>query len=178
MPGNRVVDLSKKCRGNLPIDASYKEFAKKIRACQEKLGDCRCRTHPRSNLDHAYVELVPRSKKNIFIRLSRTTNPEGRGRVIFSPAQKHRSTPHCQGHKGAAKREYTVFSPRLLLLARRPKRMTISAGCLWIVVRLIDMAAGTNLSFGRLPLMRKMTSRAIRGGVCRLKMQLCAVGMT
>jgi len=71
-----------------------------------------------------------------------------------------------------------VVSPLLLFLVRRPKRMTISAGCLWIVVRLIGMAAGTNLSFGRLPLVGNMTSCAVGGGVCRLEMQLCAVRMT
>ncbi len=56
--------------------------------------------------------------------------------------------------------------------------MAISAGRLWIVVRLISMAAGTNLPLGSLPLMRNMTSRTVGGGVCRLKMQLCAVRMT
>jgi len=56
--------------------------------------------------------------------------------------------------------------------------MAIAAGYLWIVVRLVSMAAGTHLSFGDLPLVRNMTSRAVRGGVRRLKMQLCAAGMT
>ena len=56
--------------------------------------------------------------------------------------------------------------------------MAISAGRLWIVGRLIGMAAQTNLPFRHLPLMGNMTSRAVGGGVCRLKMQLCAVRMT
>ena len=48
--------------------------------------------------------------------------------------------------------------------------MAISAGRLGVVVRLIGMAAGTNFPLGRLPLVRNMTSRAVRGGVGRLKM--------
>ena len=48
--------------------------------------------------------------------------------------------------------------------------MAISAEAFRIVVRLIRVAAVTNLSLGYLPLMRYMTRRAINRGVCGSKM--------
>lgn len=48
--------------------------------------------------------------------------------------------------------------------------MAISAEAFRIVIRLIRVAAVTDLSLGHLPLMRNMTRRAINRGVCGSEM--------
>ena len=71
-----------------------------------------------------------------------------------------------------------MFPPLLFFLVRQSKRMAISADCLWVVVRFIGVTARTNIPLGHLPFVGNMASRAVGGGVCRLKMQFRAVRMT
>ena len=68
------------------------KLLRKQRLAKVRSGDVDARSRPRSNLGHSFVESIPRSKKNIISRLSRTTTPgveQGRFSLRRKNADQH-----------------------------------------------------------------------------------------